>query len=98
MKESWILKEKFNALNVTGDQERNDTRFIEDVVWNLPSTQNEAYKKYVGILASLSIATQEKLWNPKSTLEDLQFRINKQFKQKQYYEKDNKFYIGNKIT
>lgn len=98
MKESWVLREKFDALNVTDDQEKNDPRFIEDVVLKLPSTQDESYKGYLGVLASLSIATQEKLWNQKSTAEDLVTITKRILQQGQYHDEKSNFYIDKHLS
>ena len=87
---SRLAIERFSNLNIEGDNAASDPRSIEDefvklgYIYNPSYADNEAYRDHrlhLIHLAIISIASQEYLWNPKSTILDLRNKVKRVFNQ-----------------
>jgi hypothetical protein len=87
---SRLAIERFSNLNIEGDNAASDPRYIEDefvklgYIYNPSYADNETYRDHrlhLIHLAIISIASQEYLWNPKSTILDLRNKVKRVFNQ-----------------
>jgi hypothetical protein len=85
-----LATERFLNLDVEGDNATSDPRYIEDefvkrgYIYNPQHIDNEDYRDRRAHhihLAIISIASQEYLWNPKSTVMDLRNKVKRVFNQ-----------------